>query len=160
MAVGINRLEVSTTVRAEPAQVFALVTDPGMHVVIDGSGMLVAAPGTGRRVTAVGDTFGMDMDREPLGDRPMGKYNVLNTVTRISPDTVFEWNVGSAEQGPFGHVYGWEVTPLGDGQVKVTNYCDWSGIPDRFKEHFPIVPEHMMQRSLENLVRLLDEPAR
>ena len=51
--------------------------------------MLEAAPGV-RRFTAVGDTFEMDMDREPLGDVPMGKYQVLNTVTRIVPDELLE----------------------------------------------------------------------
>jgi len=39
------------------------------------------------------------MDREPLGDVPMGKYKVLNTVTRIVPDELVEWNVGSIEHG-------------------------------------------------------------
>ena len=49
------------------------------------------------------------MDREALGDLPLGKYTVLNTVTKITPDRLLEWNVGSAERGPVGHVYGYEL---------------------------------------------------
>ena len=121
-----------------------IVTDPAMHVEIDGSGMLEAAPGS-RRVEAPGDTFVMDMDREPLGDQPMGKYKSVNTVTRIVPDELLEWNVGLPEQGPFGHVYGWEIAAVGPGETKVTNYCEWPDIPEFARPHFPIVPLAMLE---------------
>jgi len=137
--------------------VFGLVTDPNMHVRIDGSGMLEAAPGA-TPVTAVGDTFEIDMDREPLGDVPMGKYKVLNTVTRIVPDELVEWNVGSIEHGPFGHVYGWEVRTAG-GETTVTNYCDWSGVPEAMRDRvtFPVIPVSMMEKSVDKLVQLAEE---
>ena len=61
-----ERIAASRTVAASPAEVFLIVTDPAMHVEIDGSGMLEAAPGS-RRVEAPGDTFVMDMDRDVLG---------------------------------------------------------------------------------------------
>ena len=124
-----ERIAASRTVAASPAEVFLIVTDPGMHVEIDGSGMLEAAPGS-RRVEAPGDTFVMDMDRASLGDQPMGKYKSVNTVTRIVPDELLEWNVGLPDQGPFGHVYGWEITAVGPGETRVTNYCEWPDIPN------------------------------
>lgn len=153
-----DRVAVSRTVKADPAAVFRVVTDPRMHVEIDGSGMLEAAPGA-RPLKAVGDTFEMDMDRESLGDIPMGKYKVLNTVTKIVPDALLEWNVGTEEHGAFGHVYGWEITPAGDRGTEVTNYCDWSGIPDSMRDRvaFPVVPVAMLQRSVDNLVALVSE---
>ena len=61
-----DRIAASRTVTASPAEVFRIVTDPAMHVEIDGSGMLQAAPGS-RRVAAPGDTFVMDMDRGVAG---------------------------------------------------------------------------------------------
>jgi hypothetical protein len=125
-----------------------------MQVTIDGSGMLEAAPDA-KRLEAVGDTFVMDMDRESLGDIPMGKYTVLNTVTRIVPDALLEWNVGSAERGPYGHVYGWEITTVRPDETEVTNYCDWSEIPEEARDRFPIVPRSMMEKSVENLAALL-----
>ena len=149
-----HRIAVSRIVKAAPATVFRIVTDPHMQVEIDGSGMLEAAPGS-RRVKAVGDTFEMDMDREPLGDVDMGKYKSLNTVTRIIPDALLEWNVGSAERGPYGHVYGWEITEVGPDKSEVTNYCDWTNAPEKARPHFPIVPRAMMEKSVENLAAIV-----
>ena len=149
-----DRIAASRTVTTSPAEVFRIVTDPAMHVEIDGSGMLEAAPGA-RRLEAPGDTFEMDMDREPLGDRPMGKYKSLNTVTRIVPDELVEWNVGSAERGPYGHVYGWEITAVSPGETQITNYCAWPDIPEYAREHFPIVPLAMLEKSVENLAALV-----
>jgi hypothetical protein len=147
-------MAVSGTVNATPAEVFQIVTDPVMHVEIDGSGMLEAAPDA-TRLSAPGDTFEIAMDRESLGDIPMGKYKVLNTVTRIVPDELVEWNVGSKEHGPFGHVYGWALQAVGAGETEVTNYCDWSDISESVRDRFPIVPREMMERSVENLTTLV-----
>jgi len=149
-----NRLAVSRRVHAAPSDVFGVVTDPHMQVEIDGSGMLVAAPDS-YRLERVGDTFEMDMDREPLGDVPMGRYTVLNTVTRIIPDALLEWSVGDAERGAFGHVYGWEITAVGNGETDITNYCDWNGIPEQYRDRFPIVPVSMMEKSVDNLAALV-----
>jgi hypothetical protein len=152
--MGEHRLAVSRIVDGTPATVFKIVCDPVMQVEIDGSGMLQAAP-EAKQVTGVGDEFEMEMDREPLGDLPMGKYKALNTVTKIVPDELLEWNVGSRERGVFGHVYGWEMTAVDSTHTKVTNYCDWTNTPERAWDKFPIVPETMMQRSVDNLVELV-----
>jgi uncharacterized protein YndB with AHSA1/START domain len=151
-----DRIAASRTVTASPAEVFRIVTDPAMQVRIDGSGMLEAAEGP-ERLTAPGDTFVMDMDREPLGDRPMGKYRSVNTVTRIVPGELLEWNVGLPGKGPFGHVYGWEITAVAPGETLVTNYCSWPDIPEFARPHFPIVPLSMLEQSVENLAALLSE---
>ena len=147
------RLAVTGRAKASPSEIFRIVTDPAMHVEIDGSGMLEAAPDS-KRLEAAGDTFEMAMDRESLGDIPMGKYKVLNTVTRIVPDALLEWNVGSAEHGPFGHVYGWEITAINGDETEFTNYCDWTEISEEIRDRFPIVPRGMMEQSVANLTAL------
>ncbi len=152
--MSVNRLAVSRIFEASPSTVFRIICDPEMHVEIDGSGMLQAAPES-KPVTAVGDEFELDMDREPLGDLPMGKYKALNTVTKIVQDELLEWNVGSKERGPFGHVYGWEISPVDSTHTEVTNYCDWTNTPERARDKFPIVPDAMMQRSVDNLAALV-----
>jgi hypothetical protein len=158
-----DRVAVSRVVSASPADVFRIVTDPNGHVEIDGSGMLVVSPNS-KRLEAVGDTFDMDMDREPLGDIPLGKYKVRNTVTKFVPDALVEWNVGGVDRPPLGHVYGWEITSVGDTETEVTNYCDWSDVdvstlPEAMRDRisFPIVPVVMMERSVENLARIIAE---
>jgi hypothetical protein len=150
-----TRVSLSRRVDATAAEVFAVVTDPRRHVEIDGSGMLVAAPDA-RPLRAVGDTFDMDMDREPLGDIPLGKYKVRNTVTKIAADSTLEWNVGGVGQRAFGHVYGYDISQVDAQHTDVTLYCDWTGVPDeRIRQRFPIVPVSMLEKSLDNLARIV-----
>jgi hypothetical protein len=154
VTIANGRVTVSRTVRAQPSTIFAMVCDPKMQVEIDGSGMLQAAPDSSP-VTAVGDTFEMEMDREPLGDLPMGKYKAFNTVTRYAPDAVLEWSVGNRKRPSYGHVYGWEIAAVDADHTEVTNYCDWTGMPEEVHDKFPVVPEAMMERSVDNLVALI-----
>lgn len=154
-----HRTAVSRVVEGQPSEVFRIVTDPNMHVEIDGSGMLQAARDS-RPLRAVGDTFEMDMDREPLGDIPMGKYKVLNTVTRIVPDTLIEWSVGTKEQSKYGHVYGWEIKAISPNTTEITNYCDWTDIPEDWRHRFPVVPTAMIEKSVENLAALIEKQAK
>jgi uncharacterized protein YndB with AHSA1/START domain len=150
-----SRLELTRTISAPPAAVFAVIADPAGHVKIDGSGMLVAAPDSSP-MTGVGDSFVMNMDREPLGDIPLGKYQVRNTVTAFVRDELFEWNVGGVDQPPFGHVYGYRLQNGGDGTTLVTLYVDWSGVrAGSIRDRFPIVPAHMLDTSLHNLERVV-----
>jgi hypothetical protein len=150
-----ERVSATRRIAASAADIFAIVSDPNGQVAIDGSHMLVAAPDA-KPLRAVGDCFAMDMDRDALGDMPLGKYTVLNIVTRIEPDALLEWNVGTAERGPLGHVYGYELVPVGDQETDVTSYCDWSNISDAIRERvkFPIVPKMALITTLEKLDRL------
>ena len=155
-----ERISATRRIAAPAATIFAIVTDPNGQVAIDGSHMLVAAPDAAR-LAAVGDSFTIDMDREALGDMPLGKYQVLNVVTKIEPDRLLEWNVGSAERGPLGHVYGYVLEPAGDGETDVTSYCDWSGISPELRERiprWPIVPKMALISTLEKLDALATAP--
>ncbi len=86
--------------------------------------------------------------------RPMGKYQSVNTMTRIVPDELLEWNVDRPGKGPFGHVYGWEIEAVGPDETEVTNYCEWPDIPEFARPHFPIVPLAMLEKSVDNLAAL------
>jgi GNAT superfamily N-acetyltransferase len=81
LALGPERVCATRRVAAPAEAIFALVSDPHGQVRLDGSGMLVAAA-TSTPVTAVGDAFEMEMDREALGDLPMGRYRTRNVITR------------------------------------------------------------------------------
>ncbi len=156
-----ERISASRRINAPAAAIFSIISDPNGQVAIDGSHMLVASPGA-KRLEAVGDSFAMDMDREALGDLPLGQYTVLNIVTKIEPDRLLEWNVGSAERGPLGHVYGYELAPAGDDVTEVTSYCDWSGITDAVRERvtkWPIVPKMALISTLEKLDSLATKPS-
>jgi hypothetical protein len=155
-----DRVTVTRRIAAPAHAIFRLVSDPARHVDIDGSGMLQAAPGA-RPLTAAGQTFDMDMDRRPLGDIPgMAEYQVRCTVTQLIPGRLIEWTVRVAGKPPAGHVYGWQIDPLTDGDCLVSHYCDWTGISDDLRARFrwPVVPADRLQRSAENLDRLVTRP--
>jgi hypothetical protein len=77
-----ERLEVQRAVAASADEIFAVLTDPGGHVAIDSSGMLMAA--SGDTVAKAGDTFVVHMDREALNDYPLGLYDVTSRSSRSS----------------------------------------------------------------------------
>ena len=152
-----ERLSASGTIAAPASEIFRIVSHPAGHVALDGSGMLVASPGA-RPLTAVGETFDMAMNREPLGDIPgMTDYDVRNTVTRLVPDRLFEWGVQSIGRPPSGNVYGWELEPVSGTETRVTNYTDWSGISDaaRAARSWPLIPAHFLETSVSNLRSLV-----
>jgi hypothetical protein len=154
--VSPDRMSATRRIAAPASKLVQSVSSPAGHVQIDGSGMLEAAPDA-KPLTEVGDTFDMDMDRTPLNDIPgLVKYKVRNTVTQFVPDRLIEWTVGSADRPPLGHVYGWQIEPVSDTESDVTNYCDWTGIPQEARERrpWPVVPVHMLELSVENLERI------
>jgi hypothetical protein len=148
-----ERIEEQRLIRAEPAEVFAVLRDPRGHVAIDSSGMLMAA--TGEPVSAVGDSFVVHMDREALGDLPLGEYDVTVTITAYEPDREIAWKVLGRLRPQIGHVYGYRLEPTADG-TQVTSYCDWSGIDPVWRERdlsFPIVPASALKATLGILAR-------
>src|SRR5438445_6913642 len=118
-----ERMEVQRAIAVDPAPIFQVVTDPHGHVAIDSSGMLMAA--TGDKVTAVGDTFVVHMDREALNDYPLGLYDVTVRIVTFEPDREIAWTI--ERQLNLGHVYGYELQPLAEGTL-VTSYYDCSSV--------------------------------
>jgi hypothetical protein len=151
-----ERIVVSRRILVPAGQIFQLICDPWGQVKIDGSGMLVAARDA-HRLTAVGDVFEMEMDREALGDVPLGKYRVVNSVTRFVEDQQLEWNVAWPGSPPFGHVYGYLLSSADYGETDVSSYCDWSELSDDWRGHiaFPVIPASTLERSLENLEKIV-----
>ena len=151
-----ERIEVRRTISADPSTVFGVLRDPKGHVAIDSSGMLMAA--TGDPVTAVGDEFVVHMDRESLGDRPMGRYDVTVKITAYEPDREIAWTIVGVSRPIIGHVYGYRVEPSDEGSV-VTSYYDWSDIhPEwRAKNVFSIISEQALKATLGILARTVQD---
>ncbi len=148
-----ERIEVSRAIAATPAEVFAIVSSPEGHVMIDASGMLMAA--SGEPATAVGDTFTVHMDREALNDFPLGLYDVGVRITEFEQDRRIAWTIESQLLQPsIGHVYGYEIEEIPEGCV-VTQFYDWSDIHEQYRETipFPIVPESALRATLGILAR-------
>jgi len=147
-----DRIEVQRTIPATPEAIFRVLCDPQGHVDIDSSGMLMDA--TGQPARASGDTFVVHMDREALGDLPMGHYDVTVTIDEFVADRAISWTILGTVRPPIGHVYGYRLEPSTDGTL-VTSYCDWSAIDRvwRDRDIFPIISAAALRATLRVLAR-------
>ena len=147
-----ERMEVRRAIAADPNTIFEVLRDPGGHVRIDSSGMLMAA--TGEPVSAVGDEFVVHMDREALNDYPLGLYDVTVQITAFEQDREIAWTILGQLDPPIGHVYGYRLEPYEHGTI-VTSYYDWSDIHPQWREAniFPILSQTALQATLGILAR-------
>jgi uncharacterized protein YndB with AHSA1/START domain len=154
--VTTERFEVQRLIAAPPERIFALLTDPQGHVKIDSSGMLQSAEG--EPVGREGDTFVVHMDREALGDRPMGKYDVTVIITAYVPNEHIEWTISGTIQPPIEHLYGYQLERTDEGTL-ATSYYDWSRIAERYRkaEIFPVIPEAGLRATLGILARNVEQ---
>jgi len=150
-----DRIEAQRAIPAAAPDVFAVLCDPQGHVAIDASGMLQDADGD--RVTAAGDTFVVHMDREALGDVPLGKYDVRVEITDFDENKLIAWTVIAPGERQVGHVYGYrlEPDPENAGGTLVTSFYDWSGIDQQWRDTgiFPVISETALKGTLGILDR-------
>jgi len=147
-----ERFEVQRTIPADPPAIFSVLCDPRGHVAIDSSGMLMDA--TGEPVRGVGDAFVVHMDREALGDYPLGRYDVTVSIVTFEPDREIAWTITGNIKPPIGHVYGYRLEPAAGGTL-VTSYYDWSQIDATWRAAaiFPVLPESALRATLGILDR-------
>ncbi|MFE7119715.1 SRPBCC family protein [Streptomyces sp. NPDC057654] len=145
-------MEVSRLIPASPEAVFAVLADPKGHVDIDASGMLLDAEG--QPVERPGDRFLVHMDREAIGDVPLGKYDVEVVITDLVPNEEIAWTVEGQIRPHVRHVYGYRLEPA-EGGTLVTSYYDWSQTSDEWRARvtFPVVPESALKSTLGILER-------
>src|ERR1700749_3781107 len=146
-----ERFAVARQLAAPPAAIFAVLTDPRGHVAIDSSGMLQSADGD--PVRQAGDRFVVHMDREALGDLPMGKYDVTVIITRLEPDTEIEWTISGTIQPPIRHLYGYRLEPRDGGPPGTSDY-NWS----RGRVNWPVIPDTALKATLGILARTVEHP--
>lgn len=150
-----DRIEVTRTIAAAPADIFAVLCDPQGHVAIDSSGMLQDA--TGDPVTAAGDSFVVHMDREALNDFPdLGKYDVTVSIKDFEQDALISWTILGQIRPQIGHVYGYRLEPGEDGTA-VTSFYDWSDIDQKWRDAgiFPVISELALRGTLGILDRTI-----
>lgn len=152
--MGDERLEEVRTIPGTAAEIFAVLTDPQGHVAIDSSGMLQSAAGSA--VTAVGDAFVVHMDREALGDLPLGHYDVTVIITTFVADEEIAWTIEGVMKPPLRHIYGYRLAAGPEpGTTVVTSYYDWSEIAPEYrgKGIFPVIAGSALKATLGILER-------
>ena len=108
-----RKVSVSRVIDASPEDIFAVLTDPLQHPVIDGSGMVKGENFGPDRLNAAGDEFGMKMSFSGV------PYRIKNTVKEYEENELIAWSHFG------GHRWRYELEKV-DGGTKVTETFDWS----------------------------------
>lgn len=113
-------VSVSRDVAADTATLFDLIADPAQQPRWDGNDNLAeAAPD--QRVTAVGQVFRTTITQGSVRE---------NHVVEFSEGRRVAWCPASEGEPPAGHLWRWELEPLGPSLTRVTHTYDWSQLTD------------------------------
>ena len=147
-------VEVSRRIEAPASEIFRVLSDPEMHLAIDGSAMLRGAE-TKQVVTGIGDVFVMNMHFHALGD-----YQMDNHVVEFETNRCIGWEpvagAGHPEVGSrVGHRWGFRLSPDGPDATFVTEAYDCSRAPRDFRQQ--INDGKMWCDAMEDTLKRLDD---
>ena len=133
---------------ASADRIFELIADPEQQPRWDGNDNLKeAAPG--QRVRTVGDVFTMRLKRGGIRD---------NRVVDFVEGRRIAWCPAVQGKSPPGHLWAWELEPLGPSRTRVTHTYDWTELTDRSR--LPRAREttaEKLQASLDRLAGLAEQ---
>ncbi|WP_329459088.1 SRPBCC family protein [Streptomyces sp. NBC_01497] len=123
---------VSRRIGARAGEVFGILSDPGRHLDLDGSGMLRGCV-RGGAVSGVGDVFVMRMHYERYG-----AYETNNHIVEYERDRRIGWETRPGRGHPdatapvraWGHRWIFDLLPDGAGATVVTETFDGSRMPE------------------------------
>ncbi|MEP7331915.1 MAG: SRPBCC family protein [Terracoccus sp.] len=116
-------VSASRTISAGPAEIFELIADPAQQPQWDGNDNLTEAP-AGQRVHAVGDVFTMTTTKGHVRE---------NHVVEFEEARLIAWRPAEPGQQPPGHLWRWELEPVGSSATRVVHTYDWTQLPDHDK---------------------------
>lgn len=141
-----RRTSASRRIDAAPEDIFAILTDPSKHPLIDGSGS-VQSPTDNPGHLILGSKFGMSMRMKFL------PYRIGSTVVEFEENRLIAWQ-------HFGkHRWRYELEPIDDGTL-VTETFDWSTSPAPKGIELAGYPKtHLgnIERTLERLAALVEQ---
>jgi uncharacterized protein YndB with AHSA1/START domain len=113
-------VEASRVIAADAELIFAYIADPARQPLWDGNDNLAAAP-AGQTIRRAGDVFTMTLTRGAVRH---------NHVVEFVEDRVIAWRPSEPDREPPGHLWRWELQPLGPGRTRVTHTYDWTELTD------------------------------
>jgi uncharacterized protein YndB with AHSA1/START domain len=147
----MRALSASREIAAGAGTIFELIADPARQPSWDGNDNLAVAA-AGQRVRGVGDVFAMTLTRTS-GIRD-------NRVVEFEEGRLIAWMPGDAGQEPAGHVWRWQLEPLGESRTLVTHTYDWTGLtpesPEKRLLRARTTTTDMLQASLNRLAALAE----
>jgi uncharacterized protein YndB with AHSA1/START domain len=108
-------------IAAGPGRIFELIADPAQQPRWDGNDNLAGAP-AGQRVRAAGEVFTMTLTRGSIRD---------NHVVEFEEGRRIAWMPAETGRRPPGHLWRWELEPIGASRTRVTHTYDWTQLTDK-----------------------------
>lgn len=143
-------VQASREVAADAEAIFELIADPSQQPRWDGNDNLADAP-TGQRVRRAGDMFTMVLTGGNIRENHVVEFEEARRIA---------WRPADPGQQPAGHLWRWELEPVGKSMTKVTHTYDWSELTDekRFARARSTTPA-MLQASVDRLAALAETEA-
>jgi uncharacterized protein YndB with AHSA1/START domain len=134
-------------IAASPERIFELIADPAEQPRWDGNENLKDAP-AGQRVRTVGDVFTMRLTTSSIRE---------NHVVDFAEGRRIAWRPAEVGKAPPGHMWAWELEPLGPSRTLVTHTYDWTDLTDetRLPRARATTPEKL-HASLDRLAALAE----
>jgi uncharacterized protein YndB with AHSA1/START domain len=140
-------VSASREISAAPGRIFELIADPAQQPLWDGNDNLAEAP-AGQRVRAAGDVFEMTLTRGAV------RYN---HVIEFEEGRRIAWMPAEARREPPGHLWRWELEPIGTSRTRVTHTYDWTRLADEKRlRRARATTTAKLQASLDRLAALAE----
>ncbi|MEX5718568.1 SRPBCC family protein [Geodermatophilus maliterrae] len=141
-------VSASREIAAGAGRVFELIADPAQQPRRDGNDNLAAAA-DGQRVRAVGAVFGTTLT--------MGSVRE-NHVVEFDEGRLIAWQPAEPGQELPGHLWRWELEPIGPSRTRVTHTYDWSRLTDEGRlPRARATTADRLQASLDRLAALAEQ---
>jgi uncharacterized protein YndB with AHSA1/START domain len=133
----------SREIAAPPGLIFELIADPAQQPRWDGNDNLAEAP-AGQRVRSAGEVFTMTLTTGAIRE---------NHVVEFEEGRRIAWMPSEAGQSPPGHLWRWELEPVGASRTRVTHTYDWTQLTDQ--QRLPRARATTADKLLASLDRLV-----
>lgn len=142
-------VNASRDIEARPAEIFELIADPSQQPCWDGNDNLAEAT-AGQRIRATGEVFTMTTTKGNVRE---------NHVVEFDEGRCIAWKPAEPGQKPIGHLWRWELQPLGASRTRVTHTYDWTRLTG--EKRFPrarATTSEKLEASLERLAAIAEAP--
>ena len=113
-------VSASREIAAKPERIFELIADPAQQPRWDGSYNLAWAS-AGQRVRQIGEVFTMTLTRGGIRE---------NHVVEFDEGRRIAWMPAEPGRQRPGHLWRWELEPVGPARTLVTGTYDWTRLTD------------------------------
>jgi uncharacterized protein YndB with AHSA1/START domain len=141
-------VSASREITATPELIFELIADPAQQPRWDGNHNLATAA-TGQRVRRAGDMFTMTLTSGGIRE---------NHVVEFDEGRRIAWTPAEPGRRPPGHLWRWELEPIGASGTRATCTYDWTRLTDskRLQRAQATTAERLLD-SLDRLAALVEE---